>query len=81
MFSDVVLSCFTGAGPSVFPLFPLLYLLESDRFNKIWLLRKNFDYFFLFLSDENNVTFDLSDTKYLTNVLDEACKVSLRANW
>lgn len=42
---------------------------------------KNFDYFFLFLSDENNVTFDLSDTKYLTNVLDKACKVSLRANW
>lgn len=78
MFSDVVLSCFIGACPSVFPLFPLLYLLESDKRYRCW--RKNFGYFF-FLSDENNITFNLSDTKYLTNVLDEAGEVSVRANW
>lgn len=36
---------------------------------------------FFFLSDENNITFNLSDTKHLTNVLDEAGEVSVRANW
>lgn len=46
MFSDVVLSCFIGACPSVFPLFPLLYLLESDKRYRCW--RKNFGYFFFF---------------------------------
>lgn len=51
MFSDVVLSCFIGACPSVFPLFPLLYLLESDKFKKISLLEKKFwlVFFFFFL--------------------------------
>lgn len=81
MFSDVVLSCFIGACPSVFPLFPLLYLLESDKFKKISLLEKKFWLFFFFLSDENNITFNLSDTKHLTNVLNEAGEVSVRANW
>lgn len=79
MFSDVVLSCFIGACPSVFPLFPLLYLLESDRFKKISLLKKKF--LLVFLSDENNITFNLSDTKYLTNMLDETGEVSVRTNW
>lgn len=82
MFSDVVLSCFIGACPSVFPLFPLLYLLESDKFKKISLLEKKFWLvFFFFFYNENNITFNLSDTKHLTNVLDEASEVSVRTNW